>query len=241
LAAEVLAGTARELFAVVEREAVVLPVVLREAAAALPPFAPAFAFCVAEPDLARPEVFEADDRPPVERLDEARDEEPPVRDFEADDDLEPPVDLDDVVDREVLVDFPAVLFDFEAAAARPPFAPAFAFCAVLPALAVFDEPPPLALDFAPVDFARDEDPEEVFALVEEADLPEVDLDVDDVDLDAVRDPLDLEPPDLAPVDFDLDDDDFDEEDRDPDDFEPEDREPDVFLVVGMVSTLRKSL
>ena len=211
------------VLAVVLRDEEVRPVALLAAAVAFPPFAPAFAFCdfePAEPAVDFDAVFAAEDLalvvfdfgavdlPPVVFAFDAVDERPePVFDFD------PPVDL------------AAVDFDLDAAVARPPFAPAFAFCAELPPLAVFDELLEV-LDFDAVDFE---------------DLPaaELRLGADDllrddaVDFDAVeREPLDFELPDFAAEDFDFDEVDF-EEDFDPDDFEPEDFDPEVFLVVAI--------
>ena len=209
------------VLAVVLRGEEVRPAALLAAAVAFPPFAPAFAFCdlePAEPALDFDVVFTAADLPPV------------VFDFEAVD-LPLVVFAFDAVDErpEVVFDFdPPVDFaavDLDAAVARPPFAPAFAFCAELPPLAVFDELLEV-LDFDAVDFE---------------DLPaaELRLGADDllrddaVDFDAVeREPLDFELPDFAAEDFDFDEVAF-EEDFDPDDFEPEDLDPEVFLVVAI--------
>ena len=118
-------------------------------------------------------------------------------------------------------DLLAVLFDRDAAE-RPPLAPAFAFCALLPPLAVFEVPPEV-LDFDAVDFAP----------VDLEDLPAVDLDDDDF-APPLFEPVDLDAVDLDFADdVDRDDEDFEPVDLEPEERDPEDFDPEVFLVVAM--------
>jgi hypothetical protein len=136
----------------VDRALLVLEVDRDFAAVARPPFAPAAFFCaVVPPRLDADRDFAAVARPPFAPAAFFCAVVPPRLDVEREDARELDVERErDVVEREE----PELERDF-AAVARPPFAPAAFFCAVLPPL-VEDDRLEAVLDFARLDVARGE-------------------------------------------------------------------------------------